>query len=69
MTDKKPKYKKHKRPKLVRDDSKGKIVVAIVRKEGASIVKGALSKSFTIHDAKVSEVYADIHEALFGEKP
>lgn len=63
---KKPLFQRRK-PSINKPDSRGKVVITLVLREGALPVKGNLSRSVTIHNAKVSEVHAAILKHLLGE--
>ncbi len=46
-------------------DKEGKVIVFIAMRNGQKYLKGNITKTITVHDAKVSEVFEAIDEALF----
>jgi hypothetical protein len=48
-------------------DQRGSVVVKIMLTRGAAPIRGNIVRSFTVADAKVSEVADHIRRALFGE--
>lgn len=49
-------------------DETGTVVVSVCLKQGGKIVKGNLTKSVSIKNARVSDVFGDIHKCLFGQE-
>ena len=47
-----------------REDDVGKIQITIILKEGQTNKKGNLTKTITLQEGRVSEVYEDIINAL-----
>lgn len=50
-------------------DEVGTITIIIQRREGRNYVPGALMRSITVRDTKVSEVHRVLYRALFGRDP
>ena len=49
-------------------DNVGTVIISMCMKKSGVFVKGSLSRTFTIHDVKVSDVVDVIKEALFGKE-
>ena len=58
-----------KRPERVSSggDERGRVVVTIVLRDRQTNVKGNITRTFTVPEARVSEVAAFVERALFGE--
>lgn len=50
-----------------RNDDPGNIQIIVMRRLNGRYVKGSRIRSFTVNDARVSDVAAAVHLALFGK--
>ena len=61
------KFKRGSEKKSDRKDETGKVVVFVALRDGQKYRKGNVSRTITVHDAKVSEVSNAIEQALFED--
>jgi hypothetical protein len=57
--------KRRKLPRYATSDKRGQVQVRVVRAYASNPVKGNITRTVTIKDAKVSEVFAAIERGLF----